>query len=158
MTKLTDKFPRDQIEWRIQQTGATGDRHWAMVLPYIQSRAVMDRLDAVYGNEMWQDEYTFEGENVLCSLSVYVPEIKQWISKQDGAPMTKVESFKGGISDALKRAAVKYGIGRYLYGFKGPYFVELRPEKNSGEYTHYDKDLRKKFWWDAPEVEGMYAD
>ena len=50
---------------------------------------------------------------MVCNLSIRVGG--EWISKEDGAPFTDFEAFKGGISDALKRAAVKYGIGRYLY-------------------------------------------
>ncbi len=38
-----------------------------------------------------------------------------WVTKSDGAPGTDIESFKGGMSDARKRAAVSLGIGRYLY-------------------------------------------
>lgn len=33
----------------------------------------------------------------------------------DGAENTDIEPVKGGLSDAYKRAAVKWGIGRYLY-------------------------------------------
>jgi hypothetical protein len=38
-----------------------------------------------------------------------------WISRCDGADDTNIEGAKGGLSDAFKRAAVKFGIGRYLY-------------------------------------------
>ena len=38
-----------------------------------------------------------------------------WISKSDGADDSNIEGAKGGLSDAFKRAAVKFGIGRYLY-------------------------------------------
>ena len=37
-------------------------------------------------------------------------------SKRDGAENTNIEAIKGGYSGAFKRAAVKWGIGRYLYG------------------------------------------
>ena len=39
----------------------------------------------------------------------------EWITKSDGADDSNIEGAKGGISDALKRAAVLFGIGRYLY-------------------------------------------
>jgi hypothetical protein len=39
----------------------------------------------------------------------------EWIGKSDGAGDSAIEGAKGGISDALKRAGVRWGIGRYLY-------------------------------------------
>jgi hypothetical protein len=38
-----------------------------------------------------------------------------WVTKIDGAEPTQIESIKGAYSDSFKRAAVKWGIGRYLY-------------------------------------------
>ena len=45
-------------------------------------------------------------------------ERNEWITKYDGAPNTDIEAVKGGLSDASKRAAVQWGIGRYLYGME----------------------------------------
>lgn len=44
-------------------------------------------------------------------------ELGQWIDKTDGAEDSDIEAVKGGLSDAFKRAAVKWNIGRYLYSF-----------------------------------------
>lgn len=84
-----------------------------MPLAYIDARDVMERLDSVVGPEHWQDEYT-EGPSgrVFCHLTIH------GIRKGDGAGATDVEGAKGAISDAFKRAAVKFGIGRYLYDCK----------------------------------------
>jgi hypothetical protein len=46
-----------------------------------------------------------------------------------------VEADKGGISDAFKRAAVKWGIGRYLYDLKSPW-VPCESRESGG----------KKYW------------
>jgi hypothetical protein len=46
------------------------------------------------------------------------------IWKADGAGDTDVEAEKGALSDAFKRAAVRWGVGRYLYGLPSPW-VEL---------------------------------
>jgi hypothetical protein len=40
-----------------------------------------------------------------------------WIAKQDVSENTDYEGIKGGVSGALRRAAVQWGIGRYLYYF-----------------------------------------
>lgn len=110
--KLSAPFPPDQIHWRAQTL--TKDKTKALALAYLDARDVMDRLDLAVGPENWQDSYveTVKGR-VVCTLSIRVGD--EWVSKSDGAGDTAVEGEKGGISDAFKRAAVKWGIGRYLY-------------------------------------------
>ena len=49
----------------------------------------------------------------------------EWVEKQDVSEIADQKNgFKGGVSDALKRAAVKWGIGRYLYEYE-PAWVTL---------------------------------
>ena len=84
-------------------------------LVYIDARDVMTRLDEVFGQENWQTNYQFIGGRMMCSISVRFSPDGEWIVKSDGSDDTKIESEKGGISSALKRAAVLLGIGRYLY-------------------------------------------
>ncbi len=83
----------------------------------------MDRLDKVVGPGNWQDEYRpGPSGGVICGISIYVYEPEGacgWITKWDGAENTDFEAVKGGLSDAFKRAGVKWGIGRYLYGLEG---------------------------------------
>jgi hypothetical protein len=101
----------------------------ALALAYLTSRAVMDRLDQVVGPENWQDEYIpGPAGGVVCRLSLRV--LGEWIPKQDGADNTKIESVKGGIADALKRAGVKWGIGRYLYGLPTTWHPAEQKGKN----------------------------
>ena len=38
-----------------------------------------------------------------------------WVTKSDGAEDSTIEAVKGAYSDSFKRAAVKWGIARYLY-------------------------------------------
>jgi hypothetical protein len=109
---LAAPFPADAIHWRAQTLKADGTS--AMALAYIDARHVMRRLDEVCGPENWQDSYTETVKGrLICTLQIRIGG--EWISKSDGAGDTDVEGDKGAISDALKRAAVKWGIGRYLY-------------------------------------------
>lgn len=82
-------------------------------LAYIDARDVMKRLDDVLGTENWQDKYTAVDGGFVCELSLRIAG--EWITKSNGANTTKVEAVKGGISGAFKRAAVNFGVGRYLY-------------------------------------------
>lgn len=110
---LAEPFHPDQLEWR---PGATNrEKTSALALAYVTARAVMDRLDEVVGIDGWEDEYRpGPAGGVVCRLKVTINGFP--ITKEDAADNSDIESVKGGISDALKRAAVKFGIGRYLYG------------------------------------------
>lgn len=109
---LAAPFDPDLISWRAQNV--TNDGTKALALCYIDARDVMKRLDEVLTPAGWEDSYieTVKGR-VLCTIRIDVGT--RWIEKSDGAGDTDVEGEKGGISDAFKRAAVKWGIGRYLY-------------------------------------------
>lgn len=115
--QLSAEFPREAISWRAQSVNKEGTK--ALALAYIDARDVMERLDAVVGPGNWQDRYEFSGPRTICYLSIRVGE--EWITKADGAGDTDVEAEKGAISDAFKRAAVKWGIGRYLYDLDAPW-------------------------------------
>ena len=112
LSQLSAPFDPAAIHWRAQTLTSDGNK--ALALAYLNARDVMDRLDDVVGPENWQDSYTETPKGrTICTLSIRVNG--EWISKSDGAGDTDVEGDKGSISDALKRAAVKWGIGRYLY-------------------------------------------
>jgi hypothetical protein len=107
----------------------------------------MERLDEVAGVGNWQDRYEFHGPRTVCYLSLRVGD--EWITKADGAGDSDVEAEKGAISDALKRAAVKWGIGRYLYN-TGNIWVEIEPAGRSfrikrEEYARLEAALAKQF-------------
>lgn len=108
--------PFSQTEVKFKPQAVRGNR--ALALAYVDVRAIMDRLDAVVGVENWQDHYELLPDNsVMCRLRVRIGE--RWITKADvGSPSEQPDGgdrLKAAFSDALKRAAVKFGIGRYLY-------------------------------------------
>jgi hypothetical protein len=114
---LAAQFPPEEVRWRV---GATNkDKTKGLALAYIDARAVMARLDAVVGPANWQDSYQDQGATCVCTLRVRLDG--EWIGKSDGAGDSDVEPEKGRISDAFKRAAVKWGVGRYLYEFDSPW-------------------------------------
>lgn len=114
---LAAPFPPASISWRVGSTNK--DKTKGMALAYIDARDVMDRLDAVVGPSAWSNTYDTQGPRVICTLSIKVGD--EWVAKSDGAGDTDVEAEKGALSDAFKRAAVKWGIGRYLYGIASPW-------------------------------------
>lgn len=121
LSMLSAPFPKSAVHWRVQGKPFPRDgKHSAMALAYINARDVMDRLDDVCGPEGWQSEFTETAKGrVICRLGIKMDG--EWVWKSDGAGDTDVEGEKGGISDALKRAAVSWGIGRYLYRLDSPW-------------------------------------
>jgi hypothetical protein len=112
--QLRDPFPLAALGWKPQ--AVKGNR--ALAVAYIDARDVMQRLDDVVGVENWQDEYLpLDGGQVMCKLSVRFGD--GWVTKCDvggeSEQPDKGDREKAAFSDALKRAAVKFGIGRYLY-------------------------------------------
>lgn len=83
-----------------------------LLLAYIDSRDVMKRLDDVFGLN-WSCDYKEIKGNLFCGITVIIDG--QTITKWDCGTESNMDAEKGESSDAFKRAAVKFGIGRYLY-------------------------------------------
>lgn len=151
MQKLSDPFPPSEIHWRVGT--AAKDGSWIQLLAYVDARMVMDRLDAVFPGQ-WRDEYQKHPgcDGVLCGISVLIDG--QWVTRWDGADATDVEAAKGVLSDAFKRAAVKWGIGRYLYelGTTWATIVDKSVARKAGKAggSHKRKDGAGYVSWVAP--------
>ncbi len=137
---LASPFPKQAVHWRAQSLTRNGDK--AMALAYLDARDVQDRLDLVCGPERWQCEYAESARGrVICRIGIRVGD--EWVWKADGAGDTAVEGEKGGISDAFKRAAVPWGIGRYLYRVSAPW-VPCETYERSGK-VHW-KSWKENPW------------
>ena len=117
LPRLADPFSPDDIEWKPGAT--TRDKTKGLAMAYLTSRAVQQRFDDVCGPADWRNEFAEgPGGGVLCGISVRVDRAdgtSEWVTKWDGADNSQVEAVKGGLSGATKRAAVQWGVGRYLY-------------------------------------------
>jgi len=147
---LDNPFKPSDIEWRVQQCGVANSKPWAMVLAYVTNRAIMARLDLVFGKLNWQNEYR-EAPNggVLCGLSVKVGG--EWVTKWDGAENTAIDAVKGGLSGSMKRTAVQWGIGRYLYKLEVE-FANTNTSKLPNWNQGYHKETKTKFFWQTPQL------
>lgn len=98
-------------------------------LQYITARTVENRLDDVLGPENWWEETTplCDGTGgFLCRLTIRLPDGKELTRTGIGAPgKESPTSFgpKTAESDALKRAASKLLVGRYLHRDGVPRFA-----------------------------------
>jgi hypothetical protein len=125
LSKLKDHLP---YQWRVQECKEYG----ANCVAYIDSRDVQNRLDEIVGPENWQSDYKEVNEVVYGGIAIRVNN--DWVWKWDCGTESNVEKEKGEASDAFKRAAVKWGIGRFLYDLKVVKLKTIKYEKNQKFY------------------------
>jgi hypothetical protein len=104
--------PIENPKWRIQSKGPkTGKKTFCIVVPYVDARMVQERFDKAFGAENWEN--TYDPESGSASISVRIDG--EWVTKSDVGIESQSDGVKGKASDAFKRAAVLWGVGRDLY-------------------------------------------
>lgn len=156
LRELKKPFEANEIEWRINRHGFSGAKPWATAIPYITSRAVQDRLDEVFGLDGWSNEIKMvNNKGFLACIKIKIDD--EWIAKWDGAEGSESNSMdliKSGSSNALKRAAVLLGIGRYLYdldesfvecevtqSYRHPYGNVYKDKKNANQLIAWKEPI-----------------
>lgn len=127
-------FLPEQVEFRVQ--GRPNEQGQAAVVAYVDARAVAQRLDDVVGAGAW----SFDWE-ALAIGETGVTIVKgrltvHGVTKCDVGDAGDTEPTKSSVSDALKRTAVMWGIGRYLYDLPR-YYVQT---ETRGKTTVITKD------------------
>ena len=105
----------DEIDVRVQQVAKSSKGVFAMLLLYKDARVDMNLLDEQFGVFGWQREHSFKDGKNYCKVSIYNPDTRGWIAKEDVGVESNTEETKGEASDSFKRACVNFGIGRELY-------------------------------------------
>lgn len=153
---LAAPFPPERVSWRIgqmQKNVSQGQTAKGKALAYLDARDVMGRLDKVCGPHGWQNRYSHANGKTVCDIGVLCGA--EWIWKADGAGDSDIEAEKGALSDAFKRAAVRWGIGRYLYDIPSPWVaVNQWKQIEEGEHSKLEALLEKfstEFEWGSPE-------
>lgn len=158
---LKQPFAAQDIIWRVQRAGEKFDKPYALVLAYVDARAIHDRLDAVVGILNWRDTYRHEGNGVMCRLELRINN-GEWVWKENGSDETDIEAYKGGVSKALVRVASSWGIGRYLYNLSETYAKCVWQKTDIQPPSEYDRGgwqwgqinppggAKKSFLWKTP--------
>ena len=136
LAELEVPFSPDQVRWRV--TNTTNDKKRGQVVPYADSRAYTDRLNALFTPQGWTREYKVEtmtnitrikkGESILsgkvlvtCTVTIlgigsHSGTGEEWADDDNG--MTSADA------QAFKRACSCVGLGRYFYDIP-PIWVDL---------------------------------
>lgn len=163
LKKLADKFPPQDIEWRVLRSMPWGSNIRCLVYPYVTARAIHQRLDDVVGPENWCNTEQIvssvdtrnDGRSILSvqvGIRIRMPD-GSWVTKYNVSEATDIEPAKGAFSGAEKRAGEEWGIGRYLW-FLGEMDADTsKTEKPGWTYGQLaEKYGREKFWWNPPRL------
>lgn len=133
--KLKVEIP---YKWRIQSFSKTKPQ--ATCVAYIDSRDVQDILDA---SCEWSDRYYEENGMLFCEITIYADGREY--KRSDTGSESQTEAQKGHSSDAFKRAAVKFGVGRFLYSMKIQY-LKTNEIKTKTNYPYVIDSKGNRVW------------
>jgi hypothetical protein len=140
LNELDRKFAGHELEFRPSNFSEKTNK--ALALVYVKLKPIEDRLDEVCGKENWSVDYE-EGPlgGIIATLGIRGVAIEgrdfgMWTHKSDGADATQFEAVKGGLTDAFKRVARRWGVGRYLHDVPQVWI----PAKKSGKYVYFERE------------------
>ena len=129
---LSAPFKPAEISFRVQSTYERNGKTQAVVVAYLDARNVAERLDAVCDPDGWafdwQPVVTGQRELLVAKGTLTIAGV----SKSDVGDAGTTEPSKASVSDALKRAAVLWGVGRYLYDLP---FMTATPEQRGKSWV-----------------------
>lgn len=134
---LSKEFPTDQLGVKIQSLSK--DRTKAMLVLYLSHTTVMARLEEV--DPAWTTETlrTSLGETVTVEMRMTLKGVKRENAGEGN-------DLKAAYSDALKRCAMLFGIGRYLYDSPMVWvpYNESNDRYRAWSYADYEKIAKMK--------------
>ena len=143
--RLREPLTKDDIELRVGTVGEKG----ATLLLYKTARVDTKRFDDIFGGRWQRTHYIDNKGNVVCKISIFDEELKEWISREDVGTESNTEKEKGAYSDAFKRAGFAWGVGVELYNSPFIYIVcetVGKGEKNQyGKYKSYE--LKDRYYF-----------
>jgi hypothetical protein len=128
---ISDLKKEIPYKWRVQSFSRYKPQ--ATCVAYIDARQVMDLLDAAVGPDNWQDKYFEINGRLFCRIGIKCND--EWVWKTDTGTESNTEKEKGQVSDAFKRAAVKWGVGRFLYSIE-MVRIDAGEKKGNSNYPH----------------------
>jgi len=143
VTKEQLKKLAEPIEYKYRLQSAKYGK--ATIVSYIDSRQAQDRFDEVCGIENWQNEYRAIDGSLFGGISILVDrgDEGEWITKWDVGSESSIEKEKGNSSDSFKRAAVMWGVGRFLYSLG---IITLKAVKHTNDKEYPATDEGKILW------------
>jgi len=141
--ELRKPFEARFVSWKINNYSKDGLS--AQITFHIDARAVQNKLNEVVGLDGWSFLYEEgRGGSVHGKLTVRAGE-RDVIREDVGYPNSDNSQHpdKDAVSDALKRCAVHFGVGQFLYALPNKW-VKLTESKQ--RYLTKEQDAEIKAW------------
>ena len=135
--KFRDLKP-EEIEVRVGTTtkNDSGKVVAFNLLLYKTARVDTTILDETFGIFGWKNNYYQVKNTMICSVSIWDEDKKEWINKDNGGDDDfTVEQVKAECSDSMKRCCFNLGIGKKLYSASKIY---MRVDKDKYQSTEKD--------------------
>lgn len=140
--KFRDLRP-EELEIRIGNTlkdSETGKPYAFQLMLYKTARVDANILDETFGIFGWKNNFYQVKNTMVCSISIWDSENKQWVNKDNGGDDDfNTEQVKAELSDSIKRAGFNLGIGRKLYTANKIYMV-VNIDKDNTTKSYYKVD------------------
>lgn len=136
-------------QWRVQSYSK--NKATATCVAYIDARDVMELLDEVCGPDNWQSDFKEVSGQIYGGVGIFIKSDdllggNKWVWKWDTGSESNVEKEKGQASDAFKRAAVKWGIGRFLYDLDVAYAKTNGALSESNKFPFVVDEQGNRVW------------
>lgn len=131
---LSDLRKPIDCKWKVQTASQWG----CTCVSYIDARQVYDRLDQVCNPGLWQSDFRKINNKLFGGIGIKIEN--EWVWKWDIGTESYIEKEKGHASDAIKRAGVQWGIGRFLYSLDTIRLKSIKGKAN--KYLPCDNDSR----------------
>lgn len=128
LPQLAETMP---FKWRVQSFSKLKPQ--ATCVAYIDARDAQDRLDKVclYG---WERDHREIKKHVYAGVGIVMPS-GRILWRWDCGTESNQDAEKGEASDSFKRAAVNWGVGRFLYDLKIQY-VDANEKKTKDTWPY----------------------
>ena len=163
---LAAPFKAHEVSWRINRAGTRRDKPdavWALAVPYLQSDAIFDRLDTTVGPGMWQTDVRSGPGHVYVGIGILTE--RGWVWKWDGTGLmesndglSQQDAGKGDVTNGVKRAAVQWGIGRYLREVREKFVDTFPANSDDGKFYASKGKNHPAFRWNPPTDMGAERD
>lgn len=166
LSLLLQPFPADAVEWKVIESTLYNGSPFVIVAPFLDARSVMERLDAVVGPGGWQTDVKAAPnslDGVLYGISIKIDG--EWVTKWDGADIPadrdgmRADRTKSALTLAHRRAAMLWGIGRYLWSMPKRQRATVSGERTSATPNYHvikpkarDKWSPMTVYWGAPNL------
>jgi hypothetical protein len=151
-------FGPADLQWKVQTCGKNDRGIWARIVPYVDARAVIARLDEAFGPLGYSITYepiaVGPHAGMKCQILARVTDEsggQSLVLREDVSEVSDIEALKGAASGALKRAFVQFGGSAYLYESPDFYAV-VGPMTSQLPFRGRTKpeDGKEAFKWGLP--------